>query len=193
VSPSSSTEAAWQEDDDTRLKRRPLVLTGYMGAGKSTIGKMLAARLGFEFHDTDRVIVKRQEKSISRIFKEQGEPFFRTLEREVLSELLRLSRIVLSTGGGTLAEPDNLQLALATGTVIYLEAPPEVLFERVIFSRKDRPMIDVPNAEQVFQERFRAREGCYRQAHITVQTVDKAPMTVVEEIIQRLGLEIRPI
>jgi shikimate kinase len=167
---------------------KPLFLTGYMGAGKSTIGHLLADELGYRFFDTDRVIVRRFKKNVSRIFKEEGEAAFRSTEATVLEELAGQSHLVISTGGGTLTRPDLFTLASESGTVIYLKAPVEILFERAIFSRKDRPMLNVPDAELVFRERFQQREAFYNQAHLVVETHGKKTDAVVQEIIERLSL-----
>lgn len=160
-------------------------LTGYMGAGKTTVGKILARAIGYQFLDTDRELVKRFEKPMRRIFTENGEREFRQAELNLIEELGQRDKLVISTGGGTLVRDDTLQAALATGTLIYLKAPVEVLFERVIFSPKDRPMIDVPNAEQVFTDRFKTREPYYLQAHIHVNSDRKRPERVIEQILEQ--------
>lgn len=163
-----------------------IYLTGYMGAGKSTIGRQLAAKLNYRFVDTDREIIKGFGKSISRIFSEDGEAAFRQAEVDLLEDLSGQNEVVVSTGGGTLTRPETMEIAKDTGTLIYLFAPVEVLYERVIFSYKDRPMLNVPNSEAVFQERFSQRETFYRQADLVIETHQKTTAQVVEEIHAKL-------
>lgn len=164
-----------------------LILTGYMGAGKSTIGLRLAERLEYRFFDTDRVLVKRFKKPITKIFQQDGEEAFRQAEEEVLRELVAEPHVVISTGGGTLTREETLSIVEGQGVLIYLKAPVEILYERAIFSRKDRPMLDVPNPEKVFEERFLAREVYYNRSHISVNTYDKRPEHVVEEILNAMA------
>ena len=173
-------------------ERRPyprLYLTGFMGAGKSTIGKILAQRIGYRFHDTDYLVMRGFRKPVSRIFQENGEEAFRRAEILVLQELAHRNRVVVSTGGGTLARDDAFNIARASGQLIYLRAPVEDLYERVIFSPKDRPIVDVPDTESVFWARFEQRQPYYERADLTVDTVNRGPDNVVTEIIRGLGLE----
>lgn len=159
-----------------------LFLTGYMGAGKSTVGKLLAQRMQYRFHDTDYLVVKGYRKPIERVFKENGEEAFRRAELLVLQELTKRSRIVVSTGGGTLTREEAFRLAKNSGLVIYLSAPVQDLYERVIFSPKTRPILDVPEAEAAFKARFLERQTFYEKAHHTVTTLNRTPDQVVDEI-----------
>lgn len=159
-----------------------------MGAGKSTIGKILAQRIGYRFHDTDYLVMRGFRKPVSRIFRENGEDAFRRAEILVLRELARRQRIVVSTGGGTLTRDEAFSIARASGTLIYLRAPVTDLYERVIFSPKDRPIVDVPDTESVFLARFEQRRHYYEQADLTVDTVHRRPDDVVTDIIQGLSL-----
>lgn len=164
-----------------------ILLTGYMGAGKSTVGRHLASALGYRFIDTDRELVKRFGKSISKVFEQDGEGAFRQAEEGLLKEFLTAEHgWVISTGGGTLASQERMELAQDIGVVVYLEADIDMLFERVIFSPKDRPMINVPNAEQVFKQRFKQREPFYTQANITVHSDERQPRAVVDNIVTAL-------
>ncbi len=160
-----------------------IFLTGYMGAGKSTVGRLLASRLGYGFVDTDRKLVSLHEKPVSQIFREHGEPFFRQAELELLTELVDEDHLVISTGGGTLTREETLAVIRDKGIVVYLRAPVEQLFERVIFSPKDRPMIDVPDAEKVFRERFEKRCPFYERADLIIDTAGKKPRDVMKEIL----------
>jgi shikimate kinase len=163
-----------------------------MGAGKSTIGWRLSERLSYQFFDTDRVLVKRFKKPIAKIFQQEGEEAFRQAEVDLMVELVGLSNVVVSTGGGTLTREETFSIVQGQGALIYLKAPVEVLFERAIFSRKDRPMLDVPDAEGVFRQRFLLREVFYNRSHLVVETHDKRPETVVDEIMTGLSIEEAP-
>ncbi len=161
-----------------------------MGAGKSTIGKILARRIGYRFYDTDHLVMRGFKKPVSRIFQENGEEAFRKAELMVLAEITKRSRVVASTGGGTLVRDETYNIARSTGTLIYLRAPVAALYERVIFSPKDRPLIDVPEQESLFHERFEERRRYYERSDITVDTIDRKPDEVVQEIIDKLALQV---
>lgn len=161
-----------------------------MGAGKSTIGKMLASRIGYRFYDTDHLVMKGFGKPVSRVFEENGEEAFRKAEILVLKELAKRTRVVVSTGGGTLVRDETFRLARETGTLIYLRAPVSDLYERVIFSPKDRPVVDVPDNEHLFHERFEERRQYYERSDITVDTINRKPDDVVREIIAGLSLKV---
>lgn len=164
-----------------------IFLTGFMGAGKSTVGKLLADKIGYRFYDVDRMLVKGFGKTVSRIFNENGEHAFRKAETQVLQELCKRSCVMISTGGGTLARPENMDMALAHGTVIYLFAPVEELYERVIFSPKDRPILEEPDTEGVFREKFAAREATYKRAHLSFGVSGKQPANVVDDVLAVLA------
>jgi shikimate kinase len=159
-----------------------------MGAGKSTIGKMLAQRIGYRFYDTDYLVMRGFGKPVSRIFEENGEESFRKAEMLVLKELAGRPRVVVSTGGGTLVRDETYNLARRTGTLIYLRAPVADLYERVIFSPKDRPVVDVPDDESLFHRRFEERRQYYERSDITVDTINRRPDDVVREIMAGLAL-----
>lgn len=165
-----------------------LYLTGFMGAGKSTIGKILAQQIGYRFYDTDHLVMRGFKKPVSRIFEENGSEAFYKAEIMVLRELASRSRVVVSTGGGTLVREDTWPIARESGTLVYLRAPVADLYERVIFSPKDRPQIDVPDQESIFRECFEQRRHYYERADFTVDTIGRRPDDVVRDIIQGLGL-----
>lgn len=159
-----------------------IFLTGYMGAGKSTVGRLLAKTLGYQFIDTDKQLTTEYDLSMTEIFKQHGEPAFRKAELELLERLSKQNKIVISVGGGTLVREETWTVAANTGIIVYLQAPVGLLFERVIFSPKDRPMINVPNAEAQFKKRFAEREPFYKRSHYTVASSVSHPEGVVEEI-----------
>ncbi len=161
-----------------------------MGAGKSTIGKILAHRIGYRFYDTDHLVMRGFGKPVSVIFEENGEESFRKAEIMVLQELARRQKVVVSTGGGTLVREDTFRIARDSGTLVYLRAPVSDLYERVLFSPKDRPVVDVPDTETAFRQRFEERRVYYEQSDLTVDTIDRRPDDVVKDIISGLQLKV---
>jgi shikimate kinase len=165
-----------------------IFLTGFMGAGKSTIGKLLADALQRRFYDTDRLVMKGfGTNSVTDIFKVHGEAAFREAEEQVVQSLCKREQFVASVGGGTLVRPETLEPALSCGIVVYLYAPVDILFERVIFSGKDRPLLSEPDTEQRFYERFNNRSACYERSHLVVSTHDKNREAIVSQIVNRLN------
>lgn len=162
---------------------RTIVLTGFMGAGKSTIGPMLAQALGWEFVDADTLIEARAGKSIAQIFAEQGESAFRALEAEVIREHVSKANLVLALGGGALeTEPTRALLRThATACLVFLDAPLEVLVTRCLEQpgAAERPVL--ADREGLLR-RFRARLPYYREAHLIVSTAGLSPDEVVVRI-----------
>ncbi len=170
-------------------KKNLIFLTGYMGAGKSTIGKKLARRLGYRFIDTDKALEKHFKLGMSEIFREVGEAAFRREEERLIEKMTARSNMVVSTGGGTLTRTETFYTAQRAGLLIYLKAPVEVLFERTIFSQKDRPLLNIPDAEARFHKRFKLREPYYTRADFTVETANRSSEEVIKEIIEWLQLQ----
>src|SRR5690606_38425912 len=106
-----------------RVKADKLYLVGFMGAGKTTVARAIGRRIGWRVEDIDERIEARERRSIAAIFAQQGEPYFRQLERQTIGELLPERQIVIATGGGTFAEPDNRAVMLADGAVAWLDVP----------------------------------------------------------------------
>ncbi len=159
------------------------ILIGPMGAGKSTIGRLLAARLGFDFVDMDERIVEKAGKSIPRIFEEDGECVFRALEGEVLQALCTAhEKQVLATGGGAILSAPNRERIKHAGVVIWLDAPPELLAKRMI-GDKNRPLlkgVDVlSKAKELDRQRRKHYEAC---ANFRVDTSKLSAKQAVEEI-----------
>ncbi len=122
------------------MKSKRIYLTGFMGAGKSTIGPILANTLGWDFYDIDKVIENNTRKKIKDIFKEFGEKYFRELEEKTLKELSNEQNIIIALGGGTMTYVANLELLRKSGTIIYLKASPETVYARLKYKR-DRPVL----------------------------------------------------
>ena len=162
-----------------------LVLVGFMGCGKSTVGKLISKKTSLPFIDLDSVIVEREGRTIPEIFREDGEEFFRELERETLiSELLREGSFVLSTGGGAPAYRNNMEVINRLSTSVFLYADFETLYGR-ISGDGNRPLASLDRKK--LRELYEKRLPYYRKAHFTVDTTGKTPEEVAEEIISLLS------
>lgn len=140
-----------------------------MGAGKSTVGRCVARQLGFTFLDTDEEIEARTGRGIPQIFAESGEAVFRALERQLLEELVGRSQLVLSTGGGLVCQPGNLELLKSTSLVICLWASVDTLYERVRH-QTHRPLLRVADPREEIRRLLEIREPFYRQADVLVNS-----------------------
>ena len=168
-------------------QRSNIVLVGPMGSGKSAVGKQLARDLGLDFIDSDAEIEKRTGVDIAYIFEKEGEPGFRTREREMITELAKRDAIVLATGGGAVLEPGNRGLLTECGTVVYLETTIEQQLERTRHTRH-RPLLVDRDPETVLTELMEVRAPLYEEvADITVKTGGRRVGAVVGEIRKALG------
>ena len=165
-----------------------IVLVGFMGTGKTSTGKVLAQRLGKAFIDMDSRIEDEQGTTIPKIFETKGEAYFRQLEKELAKKLSERANAVISTGGGTIKDPENVALLKKSGLIVCLTATPEVILERT--GRKgERPVLD--GADQgdrlaAIEKLLAEREGLYRQADYFVDTGDLSPLQVAERIVHML-------
>ncbi|MBV8675016.1 MAG: shikimate kinase [Acidobacteriaceae bacterium] len=167
---------------------RRIVLTGFMGAGKSTIGDLLAQRLRWQFVDTDAVIEARVGLSIARIFAEQGESVFRALEAQAIRDHVQADEVVLALGGGAV-ESEGAREALSAmkdGCVVFLDAPLEVLLARCLSQpgAAERPIL---RDRDRLKDRLAARLPHYRSAHLTVTTEGMTPERVTRSIVEALA------
>ena len=161
-----------------------VVIVGFMGAGKSVCGRLLARRLGRCFVETDDMIVSRDGRSIPEIFRQDGEEAFRRLEGEVLEALALKSGDVIATGGGLPCREGRMEALRELGTVVWLAGDLADLHERARRSG-DRPMLAGRSAEEL-EALYRAREPYYRRAHITVDTRGLGPDQVVARVLAAL-------
>lgn len=168
------------------MSSRCVVLVGMMGAGKSQVGRLLAENLGYDFVDTDLLIVKRAGKSIPRIFSEDGEDAFRVLERAVIAELARRQSLVIATGGGALLDEANRRVLSALGHTVYLKASPRELYLRVKNDR-NRPLLNVPDPQGELRRLLDARAPLYEKCDIVVDTEDIGTDEVVDLLIDELA------
>lgn len=166
-----------------------VVLVGLSGSGKSTIGRTLADRLGRPFLDTDGLIVGRAGTPIPQLFAERGEPAFRAIEREAVTDAVARAPAVIATGGGAPVDPDNRRQLWDGNSVVWLDAPIDVLARRVGAAGAGRPLLSGDAAGRLAALRAE-REPIYAQAHLHLETAGKDVRTVVSAILA--FLETRP-
>jgi shikimate kinase len=168
------------------LGGRTIALVGMMGAGKSSIGKRLGARLGLPFVDADTEIEQAANATISEIFERHGEPYFRDGERRVIRRLLDGRPKVLATGGGAFIQPET-RAAIQDGAVtIWLKADRDLILSRVR-RRSNRPLLRTPDLEARIDQLIAERYPVYAEADIHVQSRDVAHDIVIEDIIAALA------
>ena len=158
-----------------------------MGAGKTTVGRQLARRLGREFLDSDHEIVERTGVPIPTIFEIEGEDGFRRRESQAIEELTAGTDIVLATGGGVVLNPENRARLHDTGWVIYLNVPPALLFERTR-NDKNRPLLRVADPLAKLEELYRQRDPLYREtAHTIVEGSQLVPSGIVQHLLREFN------
>jgi len=180
------------------IKKAPnIFLTGFMGSGKTTIGKEVARHLGFEYLDIDEIIEQLTGKSIAEIFQQDGEQFFRMLEKQVLNDCIQKNNIVVSLGGGTLIDPHNVTAVKQNGILIHLSAEPEEIWERIETTNK-RPLLQkldgtlVPDHEALehIVKLLSIRQKGYNLADTAIPTDNKNQdevLTIILNYISTIG------
>jgi shikimate kinase len=165
----------------SRYRRKRIYLLGFMGSGKTTVGERLARELGWPFIDLDSVIEAGQGVTIREIFERSGEPFFRQLEHAALTEVSRTEPAVIALGGGTFAQPANVELIRDVGgATVWLDCPLAVLRQRCA-TLDNRPLFrDAASFAQLLEQRL----PYYHQAEFRVLTDDREPREVVEQILR---------
>jgi len=164
------------------LGHRSIVLVGMPGAGKSALGRRLAAKLALPFVDADAEIEKAAGMSIPEIFTAHGEPYFRAGEARVIARLLEHGPQVLATGGGAFMNPETRALLRSKGITVWLKAEFEVLMRR-IKRRADRPLLKTDDPAATLKALIEQREPVYREADVVVCSRDEPHETIVEEIV----------
>ena len=166
-----------------------IILIGFMGSGKSSIGKQLSKHLQYDYIDTDDLMVSTTGKSIATIFETEGEDRFRALETEMLEELAMSSKkgFVLSTGGGIILSEQNRTILKSLGIVIWLNASADTLFERAT-RKSHRPLLDVEYPRRTFDQLLAKRLPLYQEAcELEMNTTELSYSTTVEKLLEKFS------
>ncbi|MBI5253497.1 MAG: shikimate kinase [Euryarchaeota archaeon] len=162
-----------------------IVLTGFMGAGKSSVGRKLAERLGMSVVDTDELIERSAGMRIFEIFSRYGEQHFRELEKKAVAEASKLESYVIITGGGVVLREENVKNLRKNGIIIYLHAKPDVIYSR-IKHETHRPLLQVKEPTKKIKELLEFRAPYYANNDFMVDTSDLTVEQVVEEIVKKI-------
>ena len=169
-----------------------VILIGYRATGKTTLARLLAGRLGWQWIDADVEIERRAGKSIAEIFADEGEPAFRDLEADVIADLCQRERLVLAAGGGAPLRPESRRAMRASGKVVWLKAAAETIHGRMLrdaTTADRRPDLTSRGGLEEIIELVTAREPIYQEsAHLQVDTEGKDPQQIAAEILDRLEL-----
>jgi shikimate kinase len=161
-----------------------IYLVGFMASGKSTLARALAARLGWQSEDVDDLIERRERKTIAEIFAQHGEPYFRAAEREILALIRPIRQIVVATGGGTFADPENRAAINVDGLSVWIDLPLADLIPRIPLDGR-RPLA----ADRAALERLYAtRVDAYRMAHCRVNASRASTPAIVDRILEAIQL-----
>ena len=159
---------------------KTIILTGMPGSGKTSVGKLLAQVLNMEFIDSDFEIEKSENLTISQIFELKGEKYFRNIEHEIIKQIFKSQNQILSIGGGAFENPQTQEFLLNNANVIYLQASPEIIYQRTR-SDNTRPLLKDNNSDKI-KKLLQNREKNYKLARFTVLTDNKDVETIVREI-----------
>ncbi len=162
-----------------------IILTGFMGVGKTSIGTRLARDLGYTFVDTDELIEADQKTTITEIFAQKGEPYFRDVETRIIRTVLENGNQVVSTGGGAVIRDENREVFKKAGLVVCLTARPEVIYER-IKHETHRPLLKVLDPMARIRDLLESRATFYGQADLIIDTSEKSVDEAVREIKQKV-------
>jgi shikimate kinase len=165
-----------------------IALIGFMGAGKTSVGRHVAEQLHFDYLDTDEMIQAQTGRTISDIFAKDGEQAFRQLEQKIVAELTARTRTVIATGGGLPVNPRNLASLKTHALVVCLWASPEKIWERVK-NQTHRPLLHDPDPQKKIRELLAAREPFYKQADVLLNTDLRAVREVAQQVVHQFRLE----
>ena len=160
-----------------------IVLIGFMGCGKSTVGKLVAEQLGYAFCDTDSLIEQRENTTVSTLFADKGEAFFRERERNIIRELSEQSGLVISTGGGSVMSPENAENLRKTGFVIFLDITPKETLKR-LENDTTRPLLMRKDKAVAVTELMAQRKPFYIGAAHYVLNAETNPETISKQIVE---------
>ncbi|WP_456401362.1 shikimate kinase [Persephonella sp.] len=164
--------------------KKNIYLVGFMGSGKSTVGKIIAKKIDFKFVDVDEEIQNMEKMPVSQIFKDKGEDYFRELEKKMIDIFIKKDKYVVSTGGGLGANYENMKKMKSNGVVIWLDVPFETAVERVS-GDKNRPLLNL-NFDDL-KKLYIERKNVYSLADLKIETDGKSPEDVADEILKVLG------
>jgi shikimate kinase len=170
----------------------PIYLTGYMGSGKSTFGRLLARELNWGFIDLDKYIEEQEKMSISEIFARHGEEKFREIERQAVHESTSFGKTVIATGGGVPCHFDNMEIMNNHGFTIYLKVSPPALADRLMPGREQRPLIAGKNKEELLEfisGSLKQRAPYYEQSALTADTTGLSPEASVRIVLEALRIK----
>ncbi len=164
----------------------PIILVGLMGCGKSAIGKRLAAKLSVPFKDSDTIIADKEKSSITNIFLQKGEAYFRQLERDVLHHLMQdQSPQIIATGGGAFINEETRKIMLKESTVIWIDAKLDTLLRRVS-RKKTRPLLEQGDKATILKDLIEKRYPIYAKAHLRVESTDVPHEVTLNNTIQTI-------
>jgi len=167
-----------------------LILVGLPGSGKTTIGQAVAEKTGRTFLDIDLEIERREGRSISQIFAERGEPYFRKKEREVTEELTLVGNMIVSPGGGWVTDPEVVALVCPPSQLVYLKVRPATALKRLGPMRSMRPLLSRPNPLGELERLLNARKSAYESASYIVDTELLNPQRVTEKVIELASIKL---
>jgi len=162
-----------------------IILTGFMGTGKTAVGRRLAMLLKMELIDVDTEIEKSQQMTINEIFRQFGEPRFREIETEMIQKLSERRDVIISTGGGAVLKQKNMDALRKQGIIICLMASPQTILKRTSHN-SNRPLLKVEDPFEKIKELLNFRRPFYEKADILIDTEDKTPLQIAEEIIDKI-------
>ena len=163
-----------------------IVLTGFMGSGKTAVGREISRILGWKMIDLDDEIVKARGMSINEIFSKLGEPAFRDIETEAIRKVAQHRNVVISTGGGAVLRQENMDLLRAMGVIVCLCVSAESVLGRTR-NNSERPLLQVEDPLRRIRELLEFRRPFYEKADIMIDTEGKSPFHIAEEILERTG------
>lgn len=166
-----------------------IVLTGFMGTGKTAVGKLLASRLAWQFVDVDAEIEKLVGIKISDIFANKGEPYFRNAETKAIKLVSLLDKAVIATGGGAVLRLENLRALECTSQIVCLCATPETIYNR-LKSDTTRPLLQVFDPKKKIEGLLASRADCYARCTFAINTDNKTIEAIVDEIITRANINV---
>ncbi len=163
-----------------------IILVGFMGTGKSAVGKMLARKLKRPFIDLDRQIEAQAGRSVQQIFEQDGEPAFRKMEAKAVREAAALKDHVIATGGGVMCDEQNVQALRSGGVLVCLTAGADAILERTAATLPARPLLAGGDPKERINELLKLRAPYYARADVTIDTTGRTLQEVTEEILQRI-------